>query len=722
MKTARDTLNRTLPADLHDELERIYDANEDLDPRDVVAELHNQGLIDAGQLKNTLVKLETELPIKQVDKRPPQVLGDPIVLGLLGQGAMGEVLLAKDPGLNRIVAVKRIHANAAKNPGMMRRFYTEAQITAQLDHPSIVPIFGLIQGDDGSLSYAMKLVRGHTLEDYLEDCKIKTDATHMLPARLERLLHVCDAMAYSHERGIVHRDLKPENIMVGPFGEILIMDWGIAKVLAHRDDMPMDEQPDAQKHKGTKVGSVMGTPRYMSPEQAFGKNDILNGHSDQYALGLILQELVTLDGAIPEDIGLDEVLQWAWQAKRKPMNGPPELVGIVAKACQEEPSDRYDTVQQMADDIRSYLREEPVLAVKDTRSQKAHRWIGRHRRGMMLTVIFLSMALLATGSGLAIAGSGLLAWQQYAAQVREQQLAAVVQKAVFISNKMESHLHDIESLTTGMAFAADAVLEAPKPRLPYDVKHATPPNRTRAQRYFTDITVDYASVSAAKGFSPSTSELTKLAALGPVLTQAMAGSETGDARGMNRKKRLAQISKIGTPAVWARIGLDSGAYAEAPGTKAFVDDKTAPDSTPWFAAPRKTKGISWTGPTLDPRGLGQVVTVSVPWFDDAGHPEGVAAMDISVVWLAKQLTAPKKVKGVWLLNKDLEAIAWSGMDAMVEPELPSLPYPAHNKAIAASPSGWNIASDGTVAVWSRIGPGAWTYVVVSSPDVLTSRL
>ncbi len=723
MTTVRDTLVRTLPEDLHDDVERIYETNDDADPRDVVAELHKKGRLDAGQLKDTLVQLETELPIKQVHPKPPtEGIGDPVVLGQLGAGAMGEVLLAKDPGLNRIVAVKRIHPEAAKNRGMMRRFYTEAQVTAQLDHPSIVPIHGLIQGDDGSLSYAMKLVRGNTLEDYIEACKVQTDHRHALPARLERLLHVCDAMAYSHDRGIVHRDLKPENIMVGPFGEILVMDWGIAKILSHRDEIPVEDQPEKRKHKGTKVGSVMGTPRYMSPEQAFGKNDILNGASDQYALGLILQELVTLDGAIPDDIGLDDVLQWAWQAKRKPMSGPPELVGIVAKACQEDPADRYATVQDMADDIRRYLRDEAVLAVKDTLRQKMSRWVGRHRRLVMMAIVFLAFALVLGVGGVGMTGAGLLAWQQHKAQVREQQLSEVVQAAINTSNKLETHLNDMEALTTGMAFAAETALEAPTPRLSYDVKRSAPPNRSRAQRYFTDITVDHASVSAAKGKSPSSSDLTTLASLGPVLSQAMAGAEKGDARGMTSKKRLAQISKKGTPAAWAHVGLASGAYAEAPGTKAYHNDRKSPKSTPWFTAPDKTHGAVWTGPTLDPRGLGQVVTVSVPWFDESGKSEGVAAMDVSVAWLATQLRAPKRAKGVWLLNRDGKAIAWQDMDVMAKPELPDLPYPSHAKAIAKSPSGWHIARDGTVAVWSQMGPGDWTYVVVSAPSVLTRKI
>ncbi len=160
----RDTLKATLPPDVHDDIERLYDEAPNPDPRDVVAELHKLGLLDAGQLKKAVVAIETNNQIRHLVRRPPDGMR-PEILGLLGAGAMGEVLIAKDPGLNRVVAVKRILPEAAKNKSMMRRFYTEAQVTAQLDHPSIVPIHGLVQDADGGLAYAMKLVRGRTMED-----------------------------------------------------------------------------------------------------------------------------------------------------------------------------------------------------------------------------------------------------------------------------------------------------------------------------------------------------------------------------------------------------------------------------------------------------------------------------------------------------------------------------------------------------------------------------
>ena len=147
----RDTLYRTLPDNVHSDANALLQANASKDLRDVVADLHRQGKLSAGELKDAIVALESQNRISQVAPRPPDNLDRPDVLGKLGAGAMGEVLIAKDPGLNRVVAIKRIHPEAARNRTMMRRFYTEAQVNAQLDHPNIIPIHGLIPSDDGSI-------------------------------------------------------------------------------------------------------------------------------------------------------------------------------------------------------------------------------------------------------------------------------------------------------------------------------------------------------------------------------------------------------------------------------------------------------------------------------------------------------------------------------------------------------------------------------------------
>ena len=414
----RDTLLSTLPPEVVDDAERLYDDLGGLpDPRDIVGELHKRGLLDAGQLKDAVMSLEASLQIRHFQQKPPKGEAPHTVLGQLGAGAMGEVLIAKDPGLNRIVAVKRLHKEAAQRRSMLRRFYTEAQVTAQLDHPSIVPIHGIVDIGDETLAYAMKLVRGRTLEDFVEEAQGmwttgRVAETHNLSARLERFLHVCDAMSYAHERGILHRDLKPENIMVGAFGEVMIMDWGIAKVMANSEIEELDDTsiPMPKGAKGTKVGPVMGTPRYMSPEQAHGETDTMDARSDQYALGLILQELTTLKPAIQDDLGLEDALDWARRAKRLPIKHfhrkgrvPRELVGIIEKATRKKAAARYRDVAALSDDIRRYLRDEAPKARPDNIFQKLQRFISRHRSATLMLLMLMMMAIVVV-SGLGLFG------------------------------------------------------------------------------------------------------------------------------------------------------------------------------------------------------------------------------------------------------------------------------------------------------------------------------
>lgn len=717
----RAKLKSTLPPDLHDDVEAAYSTTDAPDPRDVVAELHRKGLLDAGQLKDAVVTLEGELKIRHVARRPPASVGQPEILGRLGAGAMGEVLIAKDPGLNRVVAVKRILPEAAKKGAVIRRFYTEAQITAQLDHPGIVPIHGLVQDDEGGLAYAMKLVRGHTLEDFLEEAIDGDDPHHELSGRLERFLHVCDAMSYAHERGIVHRDLKPENIMVGAFGEVMVMDWGIAKILAHRDDPIAEaEQGTSPNIKGTRIGQVMGTPRYMSPEQATGRNDILSTPSDQYALGLILQEVVTLESALPDDVELAEVLGWAQQGRRKPMRADRALIGIVDKACAVSPDGRYASVADFAEDIRRYLRDEAPLAAPDGIAGRMQRWIGRHRRTALTMIMGLFALLVAAGGGLLSLSGGALAFQQYRSQQREARLTEAMHQAMDKAANLDNRLHDIEALTTGVAYAAEAAMEAPTPRVPYQVLKAKPPGGKNAGRYGQNITVDYASVGANKGKRPDTSDLTRLAALGPVMTQAMVASARGDAKRLSSDARHKHLADKRTPVAWSRIGTWKGIVAEAPGTIAYRDDLPPNQKQLWFRQPKTTRGPGWSGPIRDPNGVGQVVTCSVPWYGDTGMIVGVAAMDVTVEWLAAELEPPKGADGAWLLDKDGKAVAWSGMDHKGDPTQPALPHPEHADKVELGKSGWN-QSGGSLAIWSPLNTTGYTYVVIGPESVLAGE-
>jgi len=229
---------------------------------------------------------------------------------VVARGGMGAILSAKDLNCRRTVAMKVMLDPQQTEDARVLRFIEEAQVTAQLEHPGVVPVHELGIGGDGNVFYTMKFVQGVTLQDVLAriaEGKPDTIAKHPLGQLLNTFLKACDAVAFAHSKGVVHRDLKPENIMVGDFGEVLVMDWGLAKVLSAECDRPDPSDPsdppatidslrshDESGTLKTMDGQVMGTPQFMAPEQALGKIDEIDARTDIYALGAILYNILTL--------------------------------------------------------------------------------------------------------------------------------------------------------------------------------------------------------------------------------------------------------------------------------------------------------------------------------------------------------------------------------------------------------------------------------------------
>jgi serine/threonine protein kinase len=218
----------------------------------------------------------------------------------IARGGMGSVIEAEDRKLGRTVALKVMAFDAFSDEGLRRRFVREAHILARLAHPNIVPIYDIVWEDGSPQFYTMKLVRGHTLQEILDGLS-NGDSEILNSYPLDHLLtvfcKVCDAMAFAHSQGIVHRDLKPANVMVGEFGEVLVMDWGVAGMKG--DEVPVFQLVDNLSNGErsldvTMNGVVMGTPMYMSPEQAQGRVEEIDALSDIFSLGGILYAILTL--------------------------------------------------------------------------------------------------------------------------------------------------------------------------------------------------------------------------------------------------------------------------------------------------------------------------------------------------------------------------------------------------------------------------------------------
>ncbi|MFE8604715.1 WD40 repeat domain-containing serine/threonine protein kinase [Archangium violaceum] len=314
------------------------------------------------------------------------------VHGELAQGGLGRILRARDLRLRRPVAIKQI---LSPSPETESRFMTEALVTARLQHPAIVPVYEAGRWPDGELFYSMKLVSGRSLADVLSELKTLQERLALLP----HVLAVAEAMAYAHSERIIHRDLKPANILVGGFGETVVIDWGLAKDLSRVEDTASTQALTAT-HAATdgamtRVGTVMGTPAYMPPEQAAGRP--VDERADVYALGAILYHL--LAGSRPYDgTTSDQVLA-------RVMNGPPpplaslhdhiprDLQAIVTKAMAREPTERYATAREMAEDLRRFQTGQIVGAYEYSRVELMRRFVRRYRAAVTVTAV--SLLLLA---------------------------------------------------------------------------------------------------------------------------------------------------------------------------------------------------------------------------------------------------------------------------------------------------------------------------------------
>jgi len=316
------------------------------------------------------------------------------ILEEFAKGGTSTVSIAKDRNLRRIVAIKSLKKEAESNPELLNSFVAEAKVTAQLDHPGIIPIYGLSSDDENGIHLAMKLVNGKTLRDYLRNIILNYrirgidsfDEDLMLRKRLEIFLHVCDAIAYAHHRNVMHRDLKPENIMIGKYMEVFVMDWGLAKII------PKEGEPETTPNR------LAGTPRYFSPEAL--RQERCDARSDIFTLGLILQEVVTLEFAIQ---GNDEKEQMEHIINgnispiehlfHRKIDKP--LQAIIKKATAYWPQERYQTVDDLADDLRRYMAGHAVSACPDTCFSKLARYIVRYRMEFLSGFIGLLLLLSA---------------------------------------------------------------------------------------------------------------------------------------------------------------------------------------------------------------------------------------------------------------------------------------------------------------------------------------
>lgn len=350
---------------------------------------------------------------------PPAPGGDRyLIRGFHAKGGLGEVFRARDTELDREVAFKRMQVGYADDPGWREKFVAEARVTARLDHPGVVPVFGLVADSYGRPCYAMRFIAGATLREEIDRFHGRPAADgsppappaddearrHGLRQLLQRFVAVCQAVGFAHTRGVVHRDLKPANVMVGTFGETLVVDWGLAKVVgdgatpeapaADAGDDPDATDPDQR----TAAGRAVGTPAFMPPEQAVGAADA-GPAADIFGLGAIL--FYTLTGRPPYSGGNATNTIALARAGDYPLPSavaegvPPALEAVCLRALAPAPADRYPTALDLAADVERWLADEPVAAYPEPWSARAQRWVRRNPARVAAAVSGLLAGLVA---------------------------------------------------------------------------------------------------------------------------------------------------------------------------------------------------------------------------------------------------------------------------------------------------------------------------------------
>ena len=675
---------------------------------------------------------------------------------LLGEGGMGSVFVAHDRGLGRVVALKRLRDGFESNPSAMRRFILEAQVGAQLEHPNIVPLYSFEQAESGSPAIAMQLLEGITMADYITAAaNAPKEARSMqgeysLKERLGRLLGVCEAIHFAHERGVIHRDLKPDNVMLGRFREVYVMDWGLARVAGSAIDIARETQresldphvlegvgagdtfgtsatiaaPTADREasaSATRQGDVMGTAQYMPPEQALGLIDQVGPAADQYALGVMLQELATLVDARSHTSAL-QALSEAVTNRLGPhvdsdgMAIDPALSAIISRATRREPAERYPSVNAFTDDLRRFIRDEPVSVYAEG---FARRTVRAAARRPVLAMAVLSVCGFLTS--LAVVGGVI----RDAHQTTRQAHTLENTRRVLLAVTDRAHAIDVElsDLAASVQATAAATVEL-LDRDPLSILGSTPTPTLAPSARYGGAGVSFESVNLSwpgkETNAPEPPNARKLALLDHWLRKSLVDALPPQAPHANAEQQTASLAAGQSALLRAFVGLEDSTFVQYPAIEIPVHFD--PRKRPWYRMAAGDLSVHWTRPVMDAFRKTLRVSALRAMRSLQGEFAGVAGCDVRVSALASKLalTLPG-FQRAYLVTEDGKLAASETLEANMlmlaqekdpdrDLDLPGVDDPQLAARIANRESSGYVVSGPRLLVFARMISPPWTYV------------
>ena len=581
------------------------------------------------------------------------------------EGAQGIIRTAFDKSLKRHIVVKSLKVDETKGHTQKdaNLFVSEARIMAQLDHPSIIPLYGLHCGAESKLHLAMKHIHGKTLQKYLKDIITlykregieNFNEKRSISTRIEYLIKVCEAIDYAHCKGVIHRDLKPENIMIGNYGEVYVMDWGLACLIEP------DEKSSIEHAKGGvhPKNELVGTPCYIAPELI--KGDSCSKQSDIFSLGMILFDIVTLQraasGRTVNEVLKNIINRNYFPFKHRFLKGKlsNDLKAIFDKAVCPSLSERYKSAQNMAEDLKLYLMREETVARPDNIFRKFTRAMVNHK--MITSLVVLSVLLCLSASTIySLRSQNILMKEQ---GIREAMLTnfqgSVSQQGhemerIFINfrNQLANLGYQAGNLLSGSATASNRAYVAKD----YLMTSTAPPDYTYSSAYKQKISLDYPVFKLGKGVKLTDALSSKIIALSPMFKHIMFESDP-ILKGKTKKAIKDIIINRGVTLSWVYVGLKSGSILCYPGGDIY-SKKYDPRKRPWYKkALTQKNSVLWSEPYKDAFSSNIVMTCTRCVYDNKEKFQGVVGMDISLPYIQKRMFGNKPTTGLkeYLLNK-----------------------------------------------------------------------